>query len=100
MTGSQAERVKKKICEIFQSCGLKITVETNSKITDFLDVTFNLKSEKYYPFRKPNNDPLYISALSNHPKNIIIPNMIGKCISEIPCNNVSLRKRKGIIIKL
>ena len=100
MTGSQAERVKKKICEIFQSCGLKITVETNSKITDFLDVTFNLKSEKYYPFRKPNNDPLYINALSNHPKNIIVSNMIGKCISEIPCNNVSLRKRKGIIIKL
>ena len=25
MTGSQAERVKKKICEIFQSCGLKKT---------------------------------------------------------------------------
>ena len=43
MTGPQAERVKKKICEIFQSCGLKITIETNLQITDFLDVTFNLK---------------------------------------------------------
>ena len=43
MTGSQAERVKKKICEIFQSCGLKITIETNLQITGFLDVTFNLK---------------------------------------------------------
>ena len=58
MTGSQAERVKKKICEIFQSCGLKITIDTNLQITDFLDVTFNLKNQKYFPFRKPNNDPL------------------------------------------
>ena len=43
MTGSQAERVKNKIREIFQSCGLKITIETNLQIMDFLDVTFNLK---------------------------------------------------------
>ena len=58
MTRSQAERVKNRICEIFQSCGLRITIETNLQITVFLDVPFNLKSEKYYPFRKPNNDPL------------------------------------------
>ena len=70
MTGPQAGKVKKKICEIFQSFGLKITIETNLQITDFLDVTFNLKNGKYYSFRKPTNDPLYINALSNHPKNI------------------------------
>ena len=66
MAGPQAERVKKKICEIFQSCGLKITVKTNLQIMDFLDVTFNLKNEKYYPSRKPNNDPLYTNALPNY----------------------------------
>ena len=84
MTGPQAEKVKKKICEIFQSFGLKISIDINLQITDFLDVTFNLKNGKYYPFRKPNNGPLYINALSNHPKNIIkeIPNMIGKRVSE------------------
>ena len=68
MTGPQAERIKKKVCEIFQSCALKITIETNLQITDFHDVTFNLKNQKYHPFKKPNNDPLYINALSNHPK--------------------------------
>ena len=52
MTGPQAERVKKKICEIFQSCGLKITIETNLQIKDFPDVTFKLKKGKYYPFKK------------------------------------------------
>ena len=66
--GPHAERVKKEICEIFQSCALKITIETNLQITDFHDVTFNLKNQKYHPFKKPNNDPLYINALSNHPK--------------------------------
>ena len=96
MTGSQAVRVKKRICEIFQSCSLKITIETNLQITDFLDVTFNLKSEKYYPFRKPNNDPLYINALSNHPENIKqSPNMIGKRISEISYDIHEFEKAKG-----
>ena len=67
MTGPQAERFKKKICELFQSRGLKITIKTNLQITDFLDVTFILKMEKYCPFQKPNSDP-YINALSNHPE--------------------------------
>ena len=62
--GPHAERVKKEICEIFQSCALKITIETNLQIMDFHGVTFNLKNQKYYPFRKPNNDPLYTSMLS------------------------------------
>ena len=62
--GPHAERVKKEICEIFQSYALKITIETNLQIMDFHGVTFNLKNQKYYPFRKPNNDPLYTSMLS------------------------------------
>ena len=51
MTGPQAERVKKKICEVFQCCGLKITIETNLQIKDFPDVTLKLKKGKYYPFK-------------------------------------------------
>ena len=97
MTGPQAEKGKKKICEIFQNFGLKITIETNLQIADFLDVTFNLKNGKYYPFRKPNNAPLYINILSNHSKNIIkeIPNMIDKCVSEISCEEHEFEKAKG-----
>ena len=59
----QAGKVEKKICEMFQSCCLKITIKTDLHITDFLEVIFNLQNRKYYPFRKPNNDPLYINAL-------------------------------------
>ena len=50
LSGPESERIKKKICSIFQNCGLKITIETNLVITDFLDVTFNLKNGKYYPY--------------------------------------------------
>ena len=69
----------------------------NLKITDFLDVTFNLKNENYSPFRKPNNDPLYINPLSNHSKNIIkeISYMIGKRISEISCDEHEFGEAKG-----
>ena len=89
MTGTQAGRVEKKIFEIFQSCGLKITIETNLQITYFLDVTFNLENDKYYSFRKPNNNLLYINTLSNHPKNI------SKAISEISCDEHKFEKVKG-----
>ena len=102
MTGPQAERVKKKICEIFQICGLKVTIETNLQIKDFLEVTSNLKNKKYCPFRKSNNDPLYINALSNHPETsskkflISLANVSQKYL----VTNMNLRKQKGIITKL
>ena len=36
-----------------------------------LDITLNLTTRKYCPFRKPNNNPLHINAKSNHPPSII-----------------------------
>ena len=47
------------------------TCETNLKAVNFLDVTLNLTTGKYQPYNKPDNDPLYINILSNHPPNII-----------------------------
>ena len=52
----------------FQQCLLKITIETNLQITDFLHVTSNLKNRKYYPFRKANKNLLDINHLLNHSK--------------------------------
>ncbi|KAL5014501.1 hypothetical protein ScPMuIL_008771, partial [Solemya velum] len=36
--------------------GLKITIEANKKIVNFLDVTLNLNNGKYSPYNKPNNE--------------------------------------------
>ena len=69
--GPKLDRIRKNTIAIFQSEGLGITIETNLVETDFLDVTFNLSTGKYYPYNWPNNAPLYIYAQSNHPPSIV-----------------------------
>ena len=54
------EKMKKKIHKIFKDNGLNIAIKTNLHITEYLDVTFNLKTGKYYPYRKQNNRLQYI----------------------------------------
>ena len=82
------------MCKIFKENGLNITVECNLVITDFFDVTFDLKSGTYYPYRKQNNEILYIHKQSNHPPSIIkqIPSMISKRVSDISCDSYHFNK--------
>ena len=78
ISGPDSKKIKKKMCKIFKQNGLIITVECNLAITDFLNVTFVLKSATYYPCKKLNNKILYIRKHMNHPPSIIkqIPSMI------------------------
>ena len=72
-----------KLCaENFQ---LKITAEICHHTVNFLDLTFNLHEQSYKPYRKPNNDPPFISSHSNHPPSIIkqIPLSVNKRISQL-----------------
>ena len=64
---------------------MNIPCETNLHITEYLDVTFNLKTGKYYPYRKQNNSLRYIHKQSNHPPPIIqqIPSIISKRLPDI-----------------
>ena len=73
----------------------------NKKITDFLDVTFDLETGKYYPYRKPNNATEYININSNHPTNITkqLPSMINKRISELSFDEHEFNKVKHIYEK-
>ena len=79
------ERIKKEICKIFRKCDLKITIEANKKVVNFLDVTLDLNTEKFKPHSKPSNTPLYVHSKSNHPPNIIknIPESVNRRLSEI-----------------
>ena len=63
--GPESEKIKKNLCKIFKKLGLNITVKWNLQIANFLDVTFNLRTGKYYPCRKVNNELLYIHKQSN-----------------------------------
>ena len=55
------DKLRKDITEFFKGEGLSITIEINLQVTDFLDATFDLPNGKYFPYRKPNNDLLYIN---------------------------------------
>ena len=84
----QVEAMKKKICAIFRKNKLEITIEANKKSVNFLDITMDLESETYRPYIKPNDAPLYIHKLSNHPPSILknIPAAVNKRLSSISSN--------------
>ena len=44
-TPREIERVKKEICKIFAKNDLRITIEANKKVVNFLDVTLDLSTE-------------------------------------------------------
>ena len=53
---------------------------------------------KFFPFRKPNNQPLYINEISDHPPTILrdLLNMINKRLSDLSCNEEEYEKTKPL----
>ena len=84
-TPKEIEKIKKELCKIFRENDLKITIEANKTIVNFLDVTLDLQSGKHYPYTKEGNVPLHVYKKSNHPPSILknIPDSINKRLSEI-----------------
>ena len=62
--GPEIERRKKKIIQIFKKYGFDITVCTKLKEVDYLDIELDLNNSTFKPYRKPNNDPLYVNKKS------------------------------------
>ena len=93
-TRPQADRARKDIIEIFRKSELRVTVEIQLVQTDFLDINLDLRSGKYWPYRKPNNEPLYINASSNHPPNVLkqLPTSIMSRIRSLSCDEVEFDK--------
>ena len=86
ISGPALDKIRKDMIRTFrENFGLKITITTNLKTVNFLDVTFNLCTGKYQPLNKPNDTPTYINVNSNHPPNIIkaLPNSISQRINNI-----------------
>ena len=54
-SGPKLEKIKKSIQSIFRENELKIAIQCNLEIVDYLDVTFNLTDSSYHPFSKTNN---------------------------------------------
>ena len=89
-----ADNIRKKFHQIFDEVGHKITVQANLKIVNFLDITLNLTTEKFCPYRKPDNPPLYINSQSNHPPAILkhLPSGIGKRTSSLSVDKTEFDK--------
>lgn len=68
---ARRQRIKKEICKIFAKNELKITIEANKTVVNFLNVNLDLNSGKFKPYSKPTNMPLYIHSKSNQPPSII-----------------------------
>ena len=64
----KTDNLRKQLIKLFKEEGLSITIETNLKTTDFLDIHLNLESNSHGPYTKPNSKIHYINLHSNHPK--------------------------------
>ena len=87
-SGRLCDKESKELIRIFNDFGFKITVQTNQQRTSFLDLTFDLTEGIYKPYRKPNDDPVYINHSSNHPPPIIreLPHSINRRINLLSSN--------------
>jgi hypothetical protein len=87
-SGRVIDNARKDLCKLFRQYDLKITSQVCYQKVNSLDVTLDLKNESYQPYRKPDNEPLYINSHSNHPPSIIrqIPQSIDKLISQLSSN--------------
>ena len=93
------ERMRKDLFELFKKHGLKITIEPpNLTQVNFLDVTLDLQRETFKPYRKPNDRPLYVHRLSNHPPNVLkaIPKSVNRRISDISSSAVEFDAAKEV----
>lgn len=83
--GTHVERMKRNLEDLFQSFGLKITIETKKTIVNFLDTTLNLNDSSYMPYRKPLDTPQYIHRQSNHPASVLkqVPLGVEKRLNDI-----------------
>ena len=97
ITKKPMEALHKKIKTLFRdNFGLSVKIEKSEKIVNFLDVTFNLTSGKYKPYRKPNDTPLYVNTRSSHPPNVIkqVPLGINKRLADISSTKVEFEEAK------
>ena len=84
----QVEILKKKICKVFSDQNLRVTIEANMKVVNFLDITLDLGKEIFKPYMKENHTPVYVNNQSNHPPLVLknIPLAVNRRLSKVSAN--------------
>ena len=98
LTDRQSKQIKQELRNIFHDNDLDITIEVNSKVVNFLDVTLDLQKLEFRPLMKPNNTPLYIHTKSNHPPGIIknVPKSVNTRLSTLSSHEENFNNAKQI----
>ena len=67
---------------------------TNIPVANFLDTFFDLINDIYKPYRKPNDNPVYINKNSNHPPTVLrqLAKSVSKRISETSSNEETFKE--------
>ena len=91
------DRIREKVIQLFKGSGFLIDIETNLKIVNFLDITFNLSNGTFKPYKKTNDSMLYIQKSSNHLPQIIkqLPKIISDRRSKNSSNEENFNESKG-----
>ena len=95
--GPALEKHKKDNINLFHENDLKITIETGMKSVDFLDITLDLNKGNYKPYKKPNNELLYVHKKSNHPQTVLkqVPNSVNHRLQRISSGIEEFEEAKG-----
>ena len=78
--------------------GTSLSIYTNLKIVNFLDVTLTLCKGTFEPYKKENDTLIYKHTSSNHPPSVTkqIPKSISRRLSENSSNIGIFNKYKHI----
>ena len=100
--GCSTRDLNRRLKKLFMDMGLNITTDSGMKCTDFLDVKLDLDSCEFCPFRKINDNPLYIDINSDHPPKIKkqLKNMIQKRLSTLSGRKAVFDREKTIYEKV
>ena len=81
-------KMRRMIIKLFKEVRFQIEIKSDLKKVEFLDVTLNLITGLYTPYKKPNDNLLYINTSSDHPSQIIkqLTNSINKRLCENSVN--------------
>ena len=88
LSGPQTKRKREAIVKVFKEFGLRLTIQASLLIVNFFDIQLNLGTSTDKPYRKPDNNPVYLDKISNFFKTVLeqLLKSVEKRISDISSN--------------
>ena len=85
LSGPQTKRKREAIVKVFKEFGLRLTIQASLLIVNFFDIQLNLGTSTDKPYRKPDNNPVYLDKISNFFKTVLeqLPKSVEKRISNV-----------------